>query len=179
MYHSIYILCLYSGDLWNWLEWWQASGSWSGSLGWLSAEGRMCSIVVYWCLYLHWGKMNILILSHFSSHQYKLWDPWMDSNYQIIKLSMLYRLKQKNRYGHMFFVRWCLMRECSFPSYCFADWLLFACFQCFDHLTQWSNLEEFTVTSVDDSDNPNLEKVWDDTYFQVSVLCYIYYCIYL
>lgn len=47
--------------------------------------------------------------------------------------------------------------------------------QCFANLTQWENLEKFSVLNVDEEDPPDLEKVWTDTYFQVNnvlISCY-------
>ena len=40
--------------------------------------------------------------------------------------------------------------------------------QCLFHLSQWEQLEEAAVGAVDDADNPNLSKVWEDTFLQVS-----------
>ena len=41
--------------------------------------------------------------------------------------------------------------------------------QCYEHLTQWNNLYKCTVTSIDDNQPPSLDKVWEDTYFQVDI----------
>lgn len=38
--------------------------------------------------------------------------------------------------------------------------------QCFANLTQWENLEKFSVLNIDDGDIPDLDKVWTDTFFQ-------------
>ncbi|XP_078691376.1 DNA-dependent protein kinase catalytic subunit-like isoform X2 [Branchiostoma floridae x Branchiostoma belcheri] len=38
--------------------------------------------------------------------------------------------------------------------------------QCYDHLTQWKNLYEVSTVNIDEDSPPNLDKMWDDTYFQ-------------
>ncbi|XP_078611931.1 DNA-dependent protein kinase catalytic subunit-like isoform X2 [Branchiostoma floridae x Branchiostoma japonicum] len=38
--------------------------------------------------------------------------------------------------------------------------------QCYDHLTQWKNLYEVSTVNIDDDTPPDLDKMWDDTYFQ-------------
>eukprot|EP00058_Branchiostoma_floridae_P019566 XP_002605056.1 hypothetical protein BRAFLDRAFT_85202 [Branchiostoma floridae] len=38
--------------------------------------------------------------------------------------------------------------------------------QCYDHLTQWKNLYEVSTVNIDDDSPPDLDKMWDDTYFQ-------------
>lgn len=38
--------------------------------------------------------------------------------------------------------------------------------QCFANLTQWENLEKFSVLNIDDSESPDLDKVWTDTFLQ-------------
>lgn len=45
--------------------------------------------------------------------------------------------------------------------------------QCFANLSQWENLEKFSVLNVDEEDPPDLEKVWTDTYFQEHYLPYL------
>ena len=40
--------------------------------------------------------------------------------------------------------------------------------QCYDHLLKWPELEKAVVMNIDDSSLPNLDKLWDDPYQQVS-----------
>ena len=40
-------------------------------------------------------------------------------------------------------------------------------FQCLANLAQWDDLETVASAAIDDGEPPNLNKVWDDTFFQV------------
>ena len=46
---------------------------------------------------------------------------------------------------------------------------MYVSLQCFANLTQWENLEKFSVLNIDDSESPDLDKVWTDTFLQVSI----------
>ena len=39
--------------------------------------------------------------------------------------------------------------------------------QCCANLAQWENLETFSTESIDDNSPPNLNKMWEDSYYQV------------
>ncbi|ESO96748.1 hypothetical protein LOTGIDRAFT_143667, partial [Lottia gigantea] len=45
--------------------------------------------------------------------------------------------------------------------------------QCLDHLTQWKDLETVCLTAIDNTELPNLDKVWEDTLYQEHYLPYI------
>ncbi|XP_035828316.1 DNA-dependent protein kinase catalytic subunit [Aplysia californica] len=45
--------------------------------------------------------------------------------------------------------------------------------ECLNRLTQWQDLEEVSVRGVDSSDEPNLDKVWEDTFYQEHYLPYM------
>lgn len=40
-------------------------------------------------------------------------------------------------------------------------------FQCLANLARWQDLEQCTVENIDDTNPPDLDKVWTDTFFQV------------
>ena len=40
-------------------------------------------------------------------------------------------------------------------------------FQCLANLARWEDLEQCTVGNIDDTNPPDLDKVWTDTFFQV------------
>ena len=40
--------------------------------------------------------------------------------------------------------------------------------QCYNHLTEWGDLEKAALVNVDDSHTLRLERVWEDSYFHVS-----------
>ena len=40
--------------------------------------------------------------------------------------------------------------------------------QCFANLTQWENLERFSSLNIDDNDPPDLDKIWTNSFYQVS-----------
>lgn len=40
-------------------------------------------------------------------------------------------------------------------------------FQCLANLARWQDLEQCTVESIDDTNPPDLDRVWTDTFFQV------------
>lgn len=40
-------------------------------------------------------------------------------------------------------------------------------FQCLANLARWEDLEQCTVENIDDTNPPDLDKVWTDTFFQV------------
>jgi len=40
--------------------------------------------------------------------------------------------------------------------------------KCYSHLTEWSDLEKAALVNVDDSPTPNLQKLWEDSYYHVS-----------
>ena len=43
-------------------------------------------------------------------------------------------------------------------------------YQCCEQLTQWKDLEEYAILNIDEEeqDQPDLEKMWSDPYYQVS-----------
>ena len=41
-------------------------------------------------------------------------------------------------------------------------------FQCCANLTNWSHLEQYTSQAIDDNTPPRLDRVWEDTYDQVT-----------
>ncbi|KAI8794714.1 DNA-dependent protein kinase catalytic subunit, partial [Biomphalaria glabrata] len=45
--------------------------------------------------------------------------------------------------------------------------------ECLDHLSQWKDLETISVKGVDSSDQPNLDRVWDDGFYQEQYLPYV------
>ncbi|XP_067044034.1 DNA-dependent protein kinase catalytic subunit-like isoform X2 [Acropora muricata] len=45
--------------------------------------------------------------------------------------------------------------------------------QCFANLTQWENVEKFSLLSIDDGDTPDIDKVWTDPFFQEHYLPYL------
>ncbi|KAH9508229.1 hypothetical protein Btru_050515 [Bulinus truncatus] len=45
--------------------------------------------------------------------------------------------------------------------------------ECLDHLSQWKDLETISVRGVDSSDQPNLDRVWDDGFYQENYLPYV------
>ena len=45
--------------------------------------------------------------------------------------------------------------------------LLCIILQCLANLAQWDDLETVASAAIDDGEPPNLNKVWDDTFFQV------------
>ena len=48
--------------------------------------------------------------------------------------------------------------------------LLHIIFQCLANLAQWDDLETIASAAIDDGEPPNLNKVWDDTFFQVKAV---------
>merc|ERR1719483_236080 len=45
--------------------------------------------------------------------------------------------------------------------------------ECLNKLTQWTGLEEAAVQGIDNSEPPNLNKVWDDSFYQEHYLPYM------
>ncbi|XP_070581112.1 DNA-dependent protein kinase catalytic subunit-like [Ptychodera flava] len=45
--------------------------------------------------------------------------------------------------------------------------------QCYAQLTNWEKLEECSTVNLDDSDPPDLQKIWTDTYYQEHYLPYV------
>ena len=45
--------------------------------------------------------------------------------------------------------------------------------QCCANLAQWENLETFSTESIDDNSPPNLNKMWEDSYYQEIKFCEI------
>ena len=66
-------------------------------------------------------------------------------------------------------------KRCTLDNYrsylrCFLNALynvLNIIFQCLANLAQWDDLETVASAAIDDGEPPNLNKVWDDTFFQV------------
>nr|QOY44576.1 DNA-dependent protein kinase catalytic subunit [Alvinella pompejana] len=44
---------------------------------------------------------------------------------------------------------------------------------CYEHLTQWNKLLECTLTNLDDVRSANLDRIWEDTYYQDTYLPYL------
>lgn len=42
--------------------------------------------------------------------------------------------------------------------------------QCYEQLTKWPELEQAVMVNVDDNDPPSLDKIWEDSYRQVSTI---------
>ena len=42
--------------------------------------------------------------------------------------------------------------------------------QCLDNLTQWKDLETIATKGIDEAPSPNLDRVWEDGFYQASVL---------
>ena len=50
--------------------------------------------------------------------------------------------------------------------------------QCYNSLTEWSDLEKAAIVNIDDSDPPCLDKIWEDAYYLVwSLLLHVYGCV--
>ena len=45
--------------------------------------------------------------------------------------------------------------------------------QCCANLSQWENLETFSTENIDDKSPPDLNKMWEDSYYQVKKSCEI------
>nr|XP_006812077.1 PREDICTED: DNA-dependent protein kinase catalytic subunit-like [Saccoglossus kowalevskii] len=45
--------------------------------------------------------------------------------------------------------------------------------QCYEQLTDWQKLEQASTINIDDNDPPDLDKIWDDTYYQEHYLPYV------
>ena len=45
--------------------------------------------------------------------------------------------------------------------------------QCYHHLTEWGDLEKASVVNIDDSTNPDLNCIWNESYYKVGVVRYV------
>lgn len=54
------------------------------------------------------------------------------------------------------------------PTHVEKDFWEIAALEAYNHLTDWKSLQYYATLNIDDSSPVNLEKMWDDPFYQVN-----------